>query len=899
MFWLNPDSSPFTKSVPMSSPFTFFRRHQHVTMVGVVILSMVAFTIGDLMTQQSNQFVALGVLLGGGLMAFLGIRQGKWVSYGISGAVVGGLLGWIVPEFTSSPTGFYQSSEVGEFDDERIRELLRGRSIANTMLAQGFGSVYGPGLERFAPQFGFGYPSVEEEMMFGEILRAEADRMQVVVTDPMVSDYINETLDGRLSKSAFTEIRNSLQFAGGSVSDEDIFAAFRGELKAMLAFRLLSPGAAAANPGPGAMYDLYRRMQVRQRMNLVQLDVDAFLGEVDAPGDDEINAAFEEHKTQYPGANGPGSLGFRQFNKVALAYLQLDYDALEESVPVPAAEEIQTFYDENKEIYRLPDDLAPETPMSEEPAPEIPAEIPETPGQPEAQPAPETPDDAPPENAPPENAPAEESAPQDSPAEGSESAAPADSDKPAAEANQECDPFRSLSDEPAADEPAGEEPAVDEPAADETAADASAPVDEPSPESAPDTEAAPATSDEPPPLTIPAAADASAADEPLVPIITEARYRELDETLQAEIRDQLHEKRIREAVTQRMDEVMAEVRKLERARSSARAELTLGTPGLTSEQILAGLSENSNEMLEGLQELGERLGFTFAHTPLLNAQDLSSDDVTPIGTAQDFTTGRTVVQDAFSLFPDEQDPFADTNLFDSQRAMKNQFDLSADESHFVWWITQFAPAHIPELDDPGIRDEVILELKRQRARELAQKRGEELAELIRKGLATEAEEQPTVSELLQEQTVLNSAGSATVVVRGTQLFSWFEEELTPQMSFQQQASLRLSTIYFADGAGEPVRFAGNEFMKAAFGDLGDGEVGVIPDEMRRSYYVAHISDRIADEPVMRQMFLQAGGAPGGFQGGLPQLVSAEVRQPAMLEWTKSLWTRYGIVPGAE
>lgn len=877
----------------MSSPFTFFRRHQHVTMVGVVILSMVAFTIGDLMTQQSNQFVALGVLLGGALMAFLGVRQGKWVSYGISGAVVGGLLGWFVPDFSSSSSGFHQSSQIGDFDDERIRELLRGRSIANTMLSQGFGSAYGPGLERFAPQFGFGYPSLEEEMMFGEILRAEADRMQVVVTDQMVSDYINETLDGRLSKSAFTEIRNSLQFAGGSVSDEDVFAAFRSELKAMLAFRLLSPGSAAANPDPGTMYDLYRRMQVRQRLNLVQLDVDAFLSEVADPTDDEIAAAFEENKARFAGATGPGSPGFRQFNKVSLAYLQLDYEALEESVPVPTGEEIQTFYDENKEIYRLPDDLAPEEPMFEEPAPEVPAEVPDAPAQPEGDQPADTPEDSgakadAAEESTPEDKPADEAASEDNAA----SEKDAGTEEQAAEANGECDPFRTGFDEPVATDAAADKAAGDEPVAD---------TPEAADESVPAADTAPAATDEPAPLTIPATAD-SAADEPLVPIITEARYRELDETLQSEIRDQLHEKKIREVVTERMDEVMAELRVLERGRSSARAELALGNPGMTSEQILAALQENSSEMLQGMQELGERLGFTFAVTPLLNAQDLSSDDVTPIGTAQDFTTGRTVMQDAFSLFPDEQDPFSDSNLFDSQRAVKNQFDLAADESHYVWWITQFSPSHVPELDDDGIRDEVILELKRQRAREVVQKRGEELAELIRKGLAAESEEQepPSVSDLLQEQTLLNAEGSAAVVVRGTQLFSWFEEELTPQMNFQQQASLRLSTIYFADGAGEAVRFAGNDFMKAVFDDLGDGEVGVIPDEMRRSYYVAHVSDRIADEPVMRQMFLQAGAAPGGFQrGGLPQLVSAEVRQPTMLEWTRSLWNRYGIVPEAE
>jgi hypothetical protein len=233
--------------------------------------------------------------------------------------------------------------------------------------------------------------------------------------------------------------------------------------------------------------------------------------------------------------------------------------------------------------------------------------------------------------------------------------------------------------------------------------------------------------------------------------------------------------------------------------------------------------------------------------------------------------------------------------------VKNQFDLEADESHFVWLITAFSPSHIPELEEPGIREEIILALRREKARELVQKRGEELAELIRKGVDPQAEEPPAVSDLVADQTVLGDADSAAIVVRGTQLFSWFEEELPAQMNFQQQQpTLRLSSVYFADGAGETVRYAGNEFMKSVFEDLEAGEVAVVPDELRRSYYVAYVSDRIADEAIMRQMFLQAGSSPTGFRSGsLSQLLSAEVRQPAMVGWTRSLWMAYGITPESE
>lgn len=96
----------------MSTPFSFFRRHQQITMVSIVILSMVAFTISDMMSNQTNHFVMLGVLLGGIIMGFSGIRQGRWLQYSIGGAIFGGVAGWLIPGSISSSDGFYQDSAI-------------------------------------------------------------------------------------------------------------------------------------------------------------------------------------------------------------------------------------------------------------------------------------------------------------------------------------------------------------------------------------------------------------------------------------------------------------------------------------------------------------------------------------------------------------------------------------------------------------------------------------------------------------------------------------------------------------------------------------------------------------------------------------------------------------------
>jgi hypothetical protein len=263
----------------MSSPFSFFRRNQHVTMVAIVILSMVAFTISDMMTQDINHFVTLGVLLGGAVMAFVGISRGRWFQYGIAGAITGGILAWIIPGFLGGTGEFYQTSTLGAFDSERIRQLHLRRTIANAFMEQAFGKAFGAGTEQFAPRFGF-YPTIEDDAIFGELMLAEAEELGIVVTDAMVSSYINSNTGDKLSEKDFVDIRNNLAIAGQRISETDIIEAFRSEIAAQMAYLQKSPSSSASTQPPAALYDLFLRSQVRQRLNLVRLDVDSFVSRI-------------------------------------------------------------------------------------------------------------------------------------------------------------------------------------------------------------------------------------------------------------------------------------------------------------------------------------------------------------------------------------------------------------------------------------------------------------------------------------------------------------------------------------------------------------------------------------------------------------------------------------------
>ena len=135
--------------------------------------------------------------------------------------------GWVLPEIISPANTVARTSTLGMFDEKRMSDLMLRRSIANVFMQQAFEKSIGPGMGRFAPQFQFYSDNADDDLMFGELMRAEADELGIVVTDNMVSDYINKRTDEKLTASAFAEIRTNLNLRGSVVSEEELFDSFR------------------------------------------------------------------------------------------------------------------------------------------------------------------------------------------------------------------------------------------------------------------------------------------------------------------------------------------------------------------------------------------------------------------------------------------------------------------------------------------------------------------------------------------------------------------------------------------------------------------------------------------------------------------------------------------------
>jgi hypothetical protein len=867
----------------MSSAFTFFRRNQQVTMVAVVILSMLAFTLDTVFSDRGTHFVLLGMLIGTMVFSFFGFSRGQWIRFGVAGAVLGAACGFLLPKVLNPSTGYFQDSVLGAFDEKRMMDLQLQRNIPNMFMQQAFEKAIAPGTAMYAPQFGFGHEAGTDDLTFAEMMRAEADDLGIVVTDKMVSDWINRQTQEKLSRAAFAEIRQNLNFGTGVISEEQLLDCFRSEIKALMAYQILRPQPSSLPQGPDVYYATFKRTKVRERLNTVRLDVDAFLAQIDEPSDAEIAAAFQEGRLRFPNELEPGSPGFRQFSKAKLAYLELGYKKVEASIIPPTDAEIEAFYKDNLDkLYRKP-----------------------------AEPAPSTPDKTPAEASDPllDTTPAEN--PTEEPKVEEPKVEEPEVEEPKVEEPKVEEP---KVEEPKVEEPKVEEPKTEEscspvldepveaePAAAETTSPDEEPVEQLSADKLTDTPATDTPATDTPATDTPAtdvqpAATPDKADTPEF-VIPKVEYKPLDEELKAEIREQMLDDRVRTALEDRLNAVMIDVKKLEEKRRSYRFSLFEKQRDISKDDLYEKMRESSAETLDALKALAAEHNCEFVVTPLLSYSELVEGESYPIGTAT-VPAGDTVAQHVFSTFPD--DVTNDTTLFAGERAVRNSLDPDGGETQYAWVITEYAPTFVPTLEDAGIRDQVVLAIKRSKARELARNRGEELVKLIKAGLEKPEGEKKTMSETLEGLTVLGKEDSPALSMRQTLPFSWMEQSMTPQMNFMQQPTARLSSIRFADEIAGTIRYAGPKFMQVVFEEIGNNDVAVVPNEDFSSYYVVQVLDRTpADqngEDILRQQFLTEGKQFGFSRGAVATVIQSDVAGPTALEWEKATWRKYGIDP---
>lgn len=969
----------------MASPFSVFRKYSGGMMIIMVILSLFLFTLTDLFMDPSANLWLLGILIGGAVFGIAGVGQGRWLQWGIGGAILGAALGYILPGFTQQ--GGIDSA-LGVIDEEEIYDLQVRRGVANRFIVGITEATFGEGTARFAPVFGLGRASEREDVIFGKLMRAEADRLGITVDKRMVQQYLSELTGDKLTKNDYIETRNALGYRNRSVDDDLLIEILGDEIKANMAYQTLRPRTTALPPAPEVYWQYFRRLNVRQQLDLAALDVDEFLDQVGEPSEAEINDLFTQFSDKFPGEEGPGAPGFRQPFEVKLAYVEVDSEAVEEEIDDVTDEDIQNYYDENKEspmirVPVMPDFDNDTTPADPKPAAPQPTDEEATSSDQEAesgdspapaQPAPPEPKDNAPADPKPADAPetADEpagsedesgaAAPADAPAK--EEATPEPTDDPAAEESSEessAEPESDAQDEAAGDscgpfepdESSPESEQASEPAAD---SDAQNSADESTEESTDDANASPpADSDsqdaDPQPATEPAGdaddktasdatdstpasqADDKSAEDPLPLVIPQQtdsgstqtdgaagdtepaepqyEYRELDDALKAEIREEIKRQRVAQAIDQRIEKAKLEMETLANQRSSERFSRLEQDP-----EKYEGRDEEAQEALKQLRQemqpvnedinaklkaFAEENDLAYVETPLLGQYELLDEEDYPIGSATEpnanpmlSAQSPTVAVTVFQGFSgDEQTN--DTQLYIPDVAVLQSPELDGGSHHYVYWVTDFSYSHVPTLEE--VRDEVVLEWKRLKARDLVKERAEALVEQVRSGLSKEGEEKQAMADVLKDATMTGDENGTSIPVKTTLPFSWMRTSSAAPNSFQRPQA-RLSTIQF--DAGGTLDLVGNEFMEQVFNELNDEEVGIVPNADRSKFYVVHVKNRFPTPEIgedgLRERFANEGKQFAFQQSPILGPIQQDLQGPATRDWINSVWRRYGIDP---
>ncbi len=798
----------------MRSPFAIFRKHAKVLTVVLTGLAMFAFIVMDQIRQTPEMFpILMGGLLCGAAFWILGKPSGKATEYSIGGFLIGVvLMAYVVPAF-NAPGPAVSLENIDDLSQNQLRELISRRQAANQFLQFALAATEQPRQE-----FGFGRQLYEEDVVLGYLLQHEAKEMGIEVSDEAVSEFINQTTGNKLGKSQLKKIRTDMR-----LSETQLYEILSEQLQARMAMTMTLP---REFPTPNDYWKYYRQLNVKQEIEVAAVPVSAFIDD-EEPDPAEVQAFFDLHKTNFPSPFITPEPAFGQPRKIQIAYLEVDYKKARSQVEADPQttvtdQQIEEFYEQNKDERYSNEPLFGDETSSE------PSKTPvsDKPLEPEFSPD-ETPLEAPvPQQS-------------DSPTKGPVNPQP-DAQKPNGEDPAENNDANNSSDQ---SDPSGFG-GPQESEGGQTNDDLSS-----------GTEATESTSDDglksEPVDTLPVEAPVPGqSSEPL------PKYVPLDDDLKATIRDELLHNRTRDRVTEIRRQVkffMDEIDEEYHALVDGGKSLSAGEEVAARVQIFAArvqifakdqkLSFVELELLSA-RELNERGQ---------QAADLSNETVgiTETLTDEDRDKLKYLIAQAIEVFVEdervEDRPSVVSRLFSTKSEQLYSPEVAEDllsNNQFVFWKTKNAEAHLPKLDDPGIREQVITAWKQFQARKPAEQRAEQLAEIVRKT----AQDEKTMEEVLSGQTVTGKEGGLELTVRDDgESFSWLRTPVAlGPMAFAKPRP-ELSTI-------NAVEKAGSEFMRVVFDELKKYDVGVAPNADRSVYYIAKVKNRSANSPEDRKAF---------------------------------------------
>jgi hypothetical protein len=807
----------------MASPFKLFRKHQKIFLAALTLMAMLAFGLGDVIMRMTGTGAA--------------------------------------------PTGDVVVETIaGSLTQSDIMNLRRQRSVVNRFIFNALMET-NPDLARNAqllsqnPQFAQFLPSIAQQvqqaqayfggysaqdLLFNYLHRQEAKKLGIVISDAQIGSQLDQITNGKLTTEQFKSIVRAEK-----INPKELYEILREELAAVTAFRMAVPFTPQT---PEQIWKLYQRLNTREKIEVAPLPVKDFVAQVADPSEQEIAAYFEQHKNKFEMAGGGEHRpGFRQPQKVRLQYLQLTYEAAEQfalrAKPI-TDEEVVAYYEKNK---------ATDQSMQIR---EIPSFKDADPIMPEFAPEPGTDPTGPkliPDERPEEKQP-EEKKPADAPA--TEKPEKEDTEKPEKKDPKPDDPC-------AADDE--EKPAAVEKPAEKKELPADADAKPGSPErgtkvDAKETDKAPgkdAPSKELPAETAPAAKgdakekDKTDAEEPAEP--APPKFRPLDDELRGIIRTRLEDERANQELK-------------ERTGRAVEAMGDLGRQFVDEFGGLVNLKEGQQEKLAErakteLNKLAKQLEMEYGETPLVSFAELN--DKPGIGRSREISLGDDLMRGGGN-------PVA-VSVFGGEQRLCRPFQSEDSITHdrFALWKIEDVPAHVPELTDAGIKEQVIAAWKTAKALDLAKARAEELAKQ-----ASQAKE--PLEKVFGSATVTGDPKGLALTVRESPEFSWMRESAAPS-----PGSMFGSSAPPTLGNPIVVTNPGSDFMETVFDKLQEGETGVALNDDASVYYVVRVVSRRAAD---REQFNDA----PLFLGSVYQQLAATEELRVRREYDKALEQKYKV-----
>ncbi|MDG2381929.1 MAG: hypothetical protein P8N76_09660 [Pirellulaceae bacterium] len=297
----------------MSNPLAAFRKHQKILLGVFGVALMIVFTVGGIVSQ--------------------------WMGTGGTRPTKGDPVVKLKADPSARSTETLSEQDMTSMRSTRIvlREFMR--------------RINGLAVEAGAtPQRSLGIPdSVDERSLLQTlILSQKAQEMGLVVSNESINGFLLRYTQNQLVSKDFSEVLKNLTQGQWSVTR--FYNAMRQELLALRFIELFNRGLYPATPA--ASWDYFQRLNRQVRIEAVPFNASEYLDRINPPAEAEIKSEYEAGKDQYSFPSSPNP-GFKQRKKISLQYVTANLDSfLEEEKKQITPEEIESYYNENKENFR-------------------------------------------------------------------------------------------------------------------------------------------------------------------------------------------------------------------------------------------------------------------------------------------------------------------------------------------------------------------------------------------------------------------------------------------------------------------------------------------------------------------------------------------------------------------